>query len=248
MIISFVIPVYKSYHLLDRCIGSIVKQKGQVDVEIIIVDDTPHECREKINVDSPDFIKVVVNHRNMGVTYSRNKGWFYASGEYVIFLDSDDQLIDGALKIIENELLTTRLDCYFFRTINTSNKLVGKVLERKRFLSISSIIETYGTGERLLCIKRTNMKPFIGYFRGHEFAGLLRYISKFNRFVSLDAGYPARIYYSDNIQSISKGGELKKRTPQLINGHIYTAMHMLHLKRYILSLSWLLRVVKAKYL
>ncbi|MCI2962143.1 glycosyltransferase [Shewanella sp. N2AIL] len=250
MKISFVIPVYKSYELLTRCINSIVSQVGNLDVEIIIVDDTPPVLSQSILewAEKYSYIKIIRNSRNMGVTYSRNKGWFLACGDYVIFLDSDDLLIDGSLEIIFNDIIETNLDCYLFRTVNLNNKLVGMVLERQRFDSYFLLTDTYNTGERLLCIRKTNGKPFIGVFRGHEFAGLLRYISTIDHFKSIDAGYPARIYCNDNASSISNGCELRRRKQPLIKGHAYTAKKMFEFGHYYSAFLWLLRLIKAKYL
>lgn len=107
--ICFVIPVYKSYYLLERCILSILEQKENYNLNIIIVDDTPVECRMDIKKYT-DYseISILYNTKNMGVTYSRNKGWFYSTSDYVVFLDSDDYLFKNAISNIFYEINNTK--------------------------------------------------------------------------------------------------------------------------------------------
>lgn len=109
---------------------------------------------------------------------------------------------------------------------------------------MQSIVDTYNSGERLLCLKRTKIKPFISYTRGHEFSGLLRYISNFNDFQSIDVGYPARVYCDDNTHSISSGKELYKRKNKLIIGHKITTVEFLKQRKIKDAVMWYLRYLK----
>ncbi|EGR1448218.1 glycosyltransferase family 2 protein [Vibrio cholerae] len=246
--ISFVIPVYNNYRLLIRCIDSIVRQEDKSGIEIVIIDDTPLNKQMCINgfVSEYNFVKCYKNSRNMGVTYSRNKGWFSANGEYVVFLDSDDILIPGALEALKSELFSSQASLYFFRTIDLSDRLIGRVMPRRRYLFAQGLIDTYNKGERLVCMKKTNSKPFVGCFRGHEFAGLLKYLSKINdnSIVTIDAGFPLRVYCDDNEHSISNGTELKKRKNNILSGHLFVMKWMFKNGRYSDSFFWFLRYIK----
>lgn len=90
---SFIIPVYNVQDYLAECIESILKQSFK-DYEVILINDGSIDnsleiCRyyekkdERINV---------INKKNEGLAETRNKGIEIASGEYLIFLDSDDHL------------------------------------------------------------------------------------------------------------------------------------------------------------
>ncbi len=90
---SIVIPVYKTEEFLDICVSSVINQSYE-NIEIILVDDgspdgCPQMCDEYARQDSR--IKVI-HKENGGLSDARNAGIQAATGEYVLFLDSDDYL------------------------------------------------------------------------------------------------------------------------------------------------------------
>lgn len=96
-LISIIIPVYKtSPDLLQRCILSV---NSQTDVEkevIIICDGTPGESIQGALANLPEgFNSVTVAHT--GVSAARNLGMRLAKGRWLTFVDSDDELLPGAL-------------------------------------------------------------------------------------------------------------------------------------------------------
>lgn len=91
MLLSVVIPVYKVEKYLNECVDSIINQSFD-DYEIILVDDgSPDKCPEICDeyANKYDFIKVI-HKQNGGLSAARNTGIDAASGEYIMFLDSDD--------------------------------------------------------------------------------------------------------------------------------------------------------------
>ncbi len=96
MILSIIIPVYKSEKTINECVDSVLKNAPQ-DSEIILVDDgSPDNCPKICD----DYAKIdnrvkVIHKTNNGVSTSRNSGLDIAQGEYVFFLDSDDYITDG---------------------------------------------------------------------------------------------------------------------------------------------------------
>lgn len=95
--ISIVVPVYKVEKYLERCVNSLLNQTYQ-DIEIILVDDgspdlSPELCDKYAKKDN----RIVVIHKeNGGLSSARNAGLRVAKGEYVGFVDSDDD--------VENEM------------------------------------------------------------------------------------------------------------------------------------------------
>ena len=88
---SFVIPVYNVEKTIERCVKSITSQTYQ-DMEILLVNDGSLDasgeiCEQLANQDAR--IKVIHQH-NAGSSSARNNGIRSASGEYVLFMDSDD--------------------------------------------------------------------------------------------------------------------------------------------------------------
>ena len=101
---SFVVPIYNVEAYLERCIESIISQTYG-DFEVILVDDGSPDssleiCRKYEKMD--DRISVY-SKENGGLSDARNYGLARASGEYVIFVDSDDY-IDEKTKLDERQL------------------------------------------------------------------------------------------------------------------------------------------------
>lgn len=89
--ISLVVPVYNMEQFLPRCIGALVKQKG--NFEIILVNDGSTDSSgglcDQYALQYPELVRVV-HKRNGGLSSARNAGMDAACGEYVIFPDPDD--------------------------------------------------------------------------------------------------------------------------------------------------------------
>lgn len=90
--LSIIVPCYKVERYLNRCLDSLENQTLR-DIEIILVDDnspdqTPELCDKWANKDSR--IKVIHKEVNQGLGLARNTGMASASGEFIMFLDSDD--------------------------------------------------------------------------------------------------------------------------------------------------------------
>lgn len=89
--ISIVVPVYKSENYISRCVESILNQTYS-EFELILVNDGSPDnsgdiCDKYANKDNR--IKVI-HQENRGASAARNRGIMEASGEYLMFCDSDD--------------------------------------------------------------------------------------------------------------------------------------------------------------
>lgn len=91
LLISIVVPVYKVELYLARCVVSLLNQTYQ-NIEIILVDDgSPDRCGEICDEYANKDSRIVVLHKNNGgLSDARNKGLDIATGDYVMFVDSDD--------------------------------------------------------------------------------------------------------------------------------------------------------------
>ena len=99
--VSIVVPVYNAEPYLDNCIQSLVNQTVS-DFEIILVNDGSKD-RSKDIIDSwkkKDCRIICVNQENQGVTKARKNGVNAASGEWVTFVDADDELPSNALELM----------------------------------------------------------------------------------------------------------------------------------------------------
>ena len=89
--VSVIIPIFNSAPYLRECVESVLSQTYK-NIEIILVDDgstdeSPAICDEYKSKDSR--VKVI-HQQNGGLSIARNNGLEFSTGEFVLFLDSDD--------------------------------------------------------------------------------------------------------------------------------------------------------------
>lgn len=103
-LLSIVTPVYERPALLRRAIESVLRQEDAA-WEMIVVDDGSREpCAPVVHSYGDPRLRVLTHERNRGVSPARNTGVRAARGEWVVLLDSDDELVPGALPIIRRRL------------------------------------------------------------------------------------------------------------------------------------------------
>ena len=94
-LISVVVPVYNAEKYLDRCITSILGQSYK-NFELLLIDDfstdQSHAFCKKI-AKNDKRVRVLLNERNKGVSFTRNRGLEEAKGKFITFIDSDDEFI-----------------------------------------------------------------------------------------------------------------------------------------------------------
>lgn len=100
---SIIIPLYNKESTIAASIASVLDQSNQ-DFEIIIVDDGSSDTSvSKVRSISDSRVKLF-SQQNAGPSAARNHGILKASGEWVIFLDADDQMTTGALDCFQKAI------------------------------------------------------------------------------------------------------------------------------------------------
>ena len=102
--VSVVVPCYNAAQYLDKCIEHLLHQTiGIENMEIILVNDASTDEGATWNLITeyekkfPDTIMAITLEQNMRQGGARNVGVSYAGGEYLIFCDADDWLLEEAL-------------------------------------------------------------------------------------------------------------------------------------------------------
>ena len=113
--ISVVVPMYNVEQYVSQCLQSLQRQTFE-DFEAICIDDgstdgTLSVAQETVVGDSRFAF---VSQENAGQSAARNVGIDRASGAYVLFLDSDDYYVEGALAYLYERAERERLDDLFF--------------------------------------------------------------------------------------------------------------------------------------
>lgn len=91
--ISVIVPVYNAEKSIEKCVSSIVKQRF-TDMEILLIDDGSQDASGVLcdKLAEEDGRVRVVHKKNGGVSAARNSGMDFATGKYILFVDSDDYL------------------------------------------------------------------------------------------------------------------------------------------------------------
>lgn len=91
MTISAIVPVYNTEKLVGRCIDCVIAQTYP-DWELILVDDGSTDGSLSVlkEYETKDSRIKVIHQENAGPGLARNKGIQNASGDYIVFIDSDD--------------------------------------------------------------------------------------------------------------------------------------------------------------
>lgn len=96
MKLSIVLLTWNSYEYLEPCLDSILAQQVESS-EIIIVDNGSEDETKQTIQEKYKQIKLIENEQNLGVGPARNQGIQQAVGEYILILDIDTVVHDGAI-------------------------------------------------------------------------------------------------------------------------------------------------------
>jgi glycosyltransferase involved in cell wall biosynthesis len=117
--LSIIVQVYNVEKYIHRCIDSILAQTFK-DFECILVDDDSLDksfliCGEYAKKDHR--IRVIQNNQNQGLPQTRKIGFTAASGDYILFIDSDDWVEDNMLEKMYSKAMASDYDivwCNYF--------------------------------------------------------------------------------------------------------------------------------------
>ena len=131
---SIIIPVYNTEQYLKRCLDSVVNQTFR-DIEIIVVNDcSPQNCDEIISQYKDERIIYIKHDINKGLLLARKTGNIKASGEYIIYIDSDDEVNINMCDEVYKEYTKKKSDVIHFNSkaivdynINISSKEKNKL-------------------------------------------------------------------------------------------------------------------------
>lgn len=114
---SILIPVYNVKEYLDDCLQNVHGQPF-TDFEVIAVDDGSTDGSGELleRYRTPFAVRkipyTVIHQENLGLSAARNTALDHATGEYVLFLDSDDILSFNALSVLERNLHGEDILCF----------------------------------------------------------------------------------------------------------------------------------------
>lgn len=152
-LITVIIPTYNRAWCIGRAISSIQIQ-SYLNFEIVITDDgSTDNTIDVVNSFNDDRIKYLKLPENRGMYEAQRNCIENAKGEYIVFLDSDDELVPHALQsfISHAGVLTERIAIIFADHVDATT---GKVKGNRQFFDGKTVIHY----SDIIC------KPFIGDF------------------------------------------------------------------------------------
>lgn len=109
--ISVIVALYNQELYIEKCIKSILFQSFK-DIEIIIVNDgsTDKSLKNIEYLVRNDSRIKIINQQNGGQASARNTGIEYSRGDFIIFVDADDELADNAIENLYNNIIKYESD------------------------------------------------------------------------------------------------------------------------------------------
>lgn len=113
-LVSVIIPVYKTEKYLEACVLSVINQTYK-NLQIILVDDgSPDNSSAICDRLSVQYDNISVIHKkNGGLSDARNEGTKKADGEFLLYLDSDDTLVENAIELMVNKIIEDDSDAVY---------------------------------------------------------------------------------------------------------------------------------------
>jgi glycosyltransferase involved in cell wall biosynthesis len=122
MKVSIIVPTFNRANFITRAITSIVNQTYK-DLEIIVIDDGSTDDTKSIVKSLSKETNVPIKYyrkENGGCASARNKGLEYSNGEFIAFLDSDDEWVPSALETLLSKIIQSHADFVYSPAIEVS--------------------------------------------------------------------------------------------------------------------------------
>ncbi len=125
MKLSIIIPVYNNEPTIKRCLDSILKQKTDLNYEVLVVNDGSNDNSLAIleQYSKKNNKITLLRQQNSGVSSARNLGLRHAQGEYIMFVDGDDFLSNDWADTIQNAMENKEADYIIFSNYLPANSV-----------------------------------------------------------------------------------------------------------------------------
>ena len=252
---SVIIPAYNAEKTIKRCIESIALQ-NRADVEIVVINDGSTDKTDSIcKALQAQYNNLVYNYKdNGGVSTARNVALSIASGEYVMFVDSDDYVDSCCFDIID-KYISSNADFYQFGFSIVANGLtkeerefseccVNTPTDKEDFISNGVVTRSINSPCAKLfkqkIIEERNLRFCEGLSTGEDLTFVFTFLLSANSFERLTD----KIYFADvsNENSLSRKHRANLSEQLLgVYNNMVKALHESKIESEAISnaLSWL---------
>lgn len=154
---SVIIPVYNAEKYIEKCIDSVLNQSYQ-NWELLAIDDGSKDSSYELLTKYANCDKriLVETKNNEGPGLTRNRGIRKSSGDYIVFLDSDDYIESNYFELLYKEIIKTNSDVLFINAIQEQPN--GKILKFEKM----SYFKKYDRDQLIGC-QMTGYMPWGGW-------------------------------------------------------------------------------------
>jgi glycosyltransferase involved in cell wall biosynthesis len=185
--VSVIVPIYNCETFISKCLESVIEQTYS-NIEIIVVDDGSTDgSGEIVNAYKGKDDRIAYYYQdNIGPSEARNRGIANSTGEYLVFIDSDDTVDTNYIEILLNKLITSGADlvCCGYKDISENGVLNYTDFDFNKSISLHIFIDMVckGTGGVLWSkiykkeiINKNNLKMDKNIFMSEDLVFVLQY-------------------------------------------------------------------------
>lgn len=227
--LSVIIPVYNVEAYVKQCLDSVLEQKTSYRVEVIVINDGSTDS-------SGDILKeyegrpgvILLRKENGGLSSARNAGLFCASGRYLLFLDSDDYMVDGSIELAMEKAVKEECDIVQMQY----RQLAGKLLLPSEERLLPRVTEKYEDMCRIpgyvwMKVFKSSLFSGIIFPEGYWFEDTIVHMLLFSRCRKMGVIGQTGYVYRYNGQGITYS--IKKSTRCLES--LWTMVHVMEMRR-----------------
>ena len=155
-LISIIIPFYKKKLFIKKTIDSVALQTYK-NYEVILVYDDPDKsdlAYVKKNLKKIKKKKIIINKKNIGAGFSRNKGIEKSKGKFIAFLDADDiwhkNKLKEQIKFMQRKKVNFSYTSYSI--VNENNKIIKRITAEKN-MTYNKLIKSCDIGLSTVIMK-----------------------------------------------------------------------------------------------
>jgi len=204
-LVTVIIPFYKKKKYFLKTINSILNQSFRKFKIIIIYDDEEKEDLIFLKKIKNKKIEILINKKNLGVGYSRNRGIRKTKTKYIAFCDADDIWNKNKLKkqifFMENEKVNFSHTDY--KIINDKDKIIGKMKIKKK-LNYNDLLKSCDIGLSTVVIKSNILKKnlFSKLKTKEDYALWLKFLRNGIKIIGMN---DTLVYWRKSNNSLSSG-------------------------------------------
>ena len=168
--VSVVLPVYNGAECLSNAIQSVLSQTYS-NLELIIIDDGSNDDSVAIVQDfmkKDNRVRLLVNSENKGVSFSRNKGLDNSTGDFIAFIDADDEWYFNKLEVQMDYIRQNKVNWVFSNYKFISEKESYLVKREKGKYSYKDMISNGNPIGMLTCLIRKDIIGDVRFVNEHH--------------------------------------------------------------------------------